>query len=239
MILQSRTPYDVFAHRTLPGTAPLNPDEWLLCDEVYAAQMQRRVCLINERPQDVLAVDESARPAAEELLDEALMALPEPFKQCDKRVLCPDGRQVNIDRTDPMRTLGLILQEDLCLMQKRDEEHVLTAAVLCFPASWQLSEKFRRPLIGIHDPVPDYGPDLAKRVQRLFNGIRVGRPLWRFNALRYADPELFQPRSESNPRPLNDPGGHPYLRSERQCLLRLPKTQAVVFSIHTYVLRPD
>jgi hypothetical protein len=28
----------------------------------------------------------------------------------------------------------------------------------------------------------------------------------------------------------------PYLRSERQCLLRLPKTRAIVFSIHTYVL---
>jgi hypothetical protein len=27
-----------------------------------------------------------------------------------------------------------------------------------------------------------------------------------------------------------------YLRSERQCLLRLPETRAVVFTIHTYVL---
>jgi hypothetical protein len=29
---------------------------------------------------------------------------------------------------------------------------------------------------------------------------------------------------------------YPYLRSERQCVLRLPKTRACVFSIHTYVL---
>ena len=28
----------------------------------------------------------------------------------------------------------------------------------------------------------------------------------------------------------------PYIRSERQCLVRLPKTGAVVFSIHTRVI---
>ena len=31
-------------------------------------------------------------------------------------------------------------------------------------------------------------------------------------------------------------GEAPFLRSERQCILRLPQSGAVVFSIHTYVL---
>ena len=31
-------------------------------------------------------------------------------------------------------------------------------------------------------------------------------------------------------------GDYPYLRSERQCVLRLPETRACVFSIHTYVM---
>jgi len=33
-----------------------------------------------------------------------------------------------------------------------------------------------------------------------------------------------------------DIGSAPYLRSERQSILRLPDTGAVVFSIHTYVV---
>ncbi|MCY4290646.1 MAG: DUF3445 domain-containing protein, partial [Roseovarius sp.] len=34
--------------------------------------------------------------------------------------------------------------------------------------------------------------------------------------------------------------GKKYLRSERQCILRMPKTRACIFSIHTYVLgNPD
>jgi len=31
----------------------------------------------------------------------------------------------------------------------------------------------------------------------------------------------------------------PFLRSERQCILRLPETEAVVFTIHTTVVRRD
>ncbi|HAW48781.1 MAG TPA: DUF3445 domain-containing protein, partial [Roseovarius sp.] len=58
------------------------------------------------------------------------------------------------------------------------------------------------------------------------------RPLWRFNALNYVDPVLHQPRSRVQPSETAD---LPYLRSERQCVLRLPRTRACVFSIHTYV----
>jgi hypothetical protein len=132
-----------------------------------------------------------------------------------------------------------LVQEDICILQKRGEEHVLTGAILCFPASWRLSEKFMRPLIDIHLPVDRYDENVARRVQRLFDGIQPGRPLWRYNALWYEDAELYQPRSAQEPRHIKDPGTAPYLRSERQTLLRLPQTQAVIFSIHTYVLAAE
>ena len=77
---------------------------------------------------------------------------------------------------------------------------------------------------------------MARRVQRLFDGVREGRPLWRFNALWYDDPTLFQPRPENAPRAAIDRSKAPYFRSERQSLVRLPQTGAVVFSIHTYVV---
>ena len=77
---------------------------------------------------------------------------------------------------------------------------------------------------------------MARRVQRLFDAIRPGRPLWRANAHFYDDPALFSPRSERDPRtPVRHPA--PYVRSERQCLLRLPDSGAVLFSIHTYLVR--
>ena len=93
-----------------------------------------------------------------------------------------------------------------------------------------------KPLLAIHVPVKDYDAGIARRVQRLFDGVQVGRPLWRFNALWYADPSLHQPRLERDPRPTSTPETQNYMRSELQSIYRLPETRAVVFSIHTTVM---
>ncbi|HMB12491.1 MAG TPA: DUF3445 domain-containing protein [Roseovarius sp.] len=235
-ILQQRLPYDVDAKRALPGIAPLNMADWLLVDEAFGAQMAERARLLQEQRDDVLAVTDGAGPAMAELLQYVLGWLAEygvGYDVSAKQVRRPDGVTVPIDRDDPMGTLGHLVQEDLCLLEKRGEEHVLSAAVLCFPASWRLAEKIGRPLTGIHVPVPEYDDALARRVQRLFDGVQVDRPLWRFNALNYADAVLHQPRSRIQPSETAD---LPYLRTERQCVLRLPETRACVFSIHSYVL---
>ncbi|MFV0515597.1 MAG: heme-dependent oxidative N-demethylase family protein [Jhaorihella sp.] len=232
-ILHTRLPYDPFAPRPLPGVQPLALDEWLLTDEAHAGQMALRDRLLANRRDAVLAMDESARPAARELLG---LVLSLAYPDAGSRVERPDGVGVHIDRGDPMGTLGRLVQEDLCILQKPGDEHVLTAATLCFPASWMLSEKFMRPLIGIHQPVDSYDSGIAARVQRLFDGVQPGRPLWRCNALWYDRPDLHQPRGEAERRKRADPAAAGWLRSERQCILRLPQTRAVVFSIHTYVL---
>ncbi|TMV06386.1 DUF3445 domain-containing protein [Ruegeria sediminis] len=232
-ILQKSIPYNPLTERPLPGIQPTAMDDWLQQDDAFAEQMAKRERLLSERRGEVLALHESAMPAALELLE---LVLAKTYPGAADQVTRADGIKVRIDRTKPLETLCLLVQEDFCILQKQEAEHVLTGAILCFPASWKLSEKFMRPLIGIHDPVASYDDDIAKRVQRLFDGIQPGRPLWRFNALWYEDAELFQPRSASAPRHVRERAGAKFLRSERQCLLRLPQSRAVVFSIHTYVL---
>lgn len=232
-ILQQELPYDVAAVRPLPGIRPLDMADWLLRDEAFAAQMAERERLLAARREEVLALDPAARTAALELLD---LVVAQAFPGAGDHVTRPDGVTVALDRTDPMGTLGRLAQEDFCILQKQGDEHVLTGAVLCFPASWTLREKFMRPLTTIHDPVDSYDQGMARRVQRLFDGVRVGQPLWRFNALWYVDPTLHQPRSVSDPRPRQTSGAAEFLRSERQTILRLPDSSAVVFAIHTFVV---
>ena len=128
-------------------------------------------------------------------------------------------------------TCGLLVQNDFCLMEKRNGQHVLSAAVLCFPANWRLLEKFMKPLVSIHIDVPEYSSEIEKRVNRIFDGIRVGQPMWRFNLLEYSDPTLYQPYRLSPDQAAS------YIRSERQTFLKLPETGAVVFGIHTFVLK--
>lgn len=213
------------------------PGDWLRVDEAYAGQMAERDALIAARPGVVHALDPGAVPAARELLEVVLADLPAlGFEVGLAEVRRPDGRLVGIDPGKPLLTLGRLCQNDFCLMEKRGEGHVLTGAILCFPASWTLAEKLLRPLIGIHRGVQAYDPDLARRVQRLFDAIRPGQALWRANALHYHDPQLHHPRLEAAPR-VKPAGLGGFIRSERQCFVRLPVSQAVVFSIHTYVIR--
>ena len=239
LILQNALPPEMSGETGLPGMAPAMPNDWLQVDEAYGAQMQRRLQLLETQRSDVLWMDPTAQTAAAEVLDEALGVLPSlGFTVTPTHVVCPDGRQVDIARDEPLLTLGQLVQEDICLMRKHGDEHVLVGAVLCFPASWRLAEKAGKPLIGIHAPVDEYDADVAKRVQRLFNAIRVGTPLWRFNKLWYDDAELHQPRSAhgSTRRIEPDHDAAPYIRSERQCLIRMPVSDVVVFSIHTFVV---
>lgn len=240
VILQDQIPYDITAPR-LPGVAPLELADWLIRDEAFADQMALRDELLATRREAVVAMTPPAQTAAEELLALVLDRLVQDsgYQITPDHVTRPDGVRVPLDRAEPLGTLGRLVQEDLCLMQRAEGqgEHVLTGAVLCFPAGWLLSEKLGRPLIRIHKPVEAYDDTLARRVQRLFDGVQVGRPLWRFNALRYVDPTLFQPRAEGVPK-YGTPEARRFIRSERQTILRLPETRAVVFGIHTFVV-PD
>ncbi len=236
VILQQIIPYNPLAANPLPGIKPADPRNWLHRDDAFDAQLQRRAELLAQRKSDVLALSSEALKSAQELLE---LVLKQAYPDASDQVSRPDGTVVELDWSRPLETLCLLVQEDFCILQKIGDEHVLTGAILCFPASWMLSEKFMRPLIAIHDSVDAYDPNIARRVQRLFDGIQPDRPLWRFNALWYPDAELFQPRSITQRRPPQNQDTARYLRSERQTLLRLPQTGAVVFAIHTYVMAAE
>lgn len=241
-ILQSHLaemPWMQPATARLPGIQPAAPGDWLRVDDAFAAQMALRDRLIAEIPDKVHGLLPRAEAAAQELLALVLGVLPDiaGYLVTPDWVTRPDGVRVPLDHSAPLLTLGRLVQEDFALHLPQGQEHALTAAILCFPASWTLAEKIGRPLSAIHTPVAVYDSDLARRVQRMFTALRPGQILWRANALLYADPSLFHPRLENAPR--ERVGERKYLRSERQCLLKLPDSGAVVFSIHTTVVHID
>lgn len=239
-ILQSRLPYTPWldpALRRLPGIQPVAAGEWLQFDDAYVAQLAEKKRLIDERAGDVLALDAGATAAAEELLLRVVEELrgQDGFNVSGDAVMRPDGVVVSLDISHPLQTLSQLVQEDFCILQKQGDEHVLTGALLCFPASWTLAEKFLQPLTLIHVPVDSYDGDMAKRVQRMFDMVRPDQPLWRANALFYIDPTLYQPRRGDDAR-VKSGTRTPFIRSERQTILRLAKSDALVFSIHTYLV---
>lgn len=229
------------ATRRLPGTVPVAPQDWLMADGAYAGQMALRDQLIASRPDSVLAMAPQALPAAQELLRMILPLLPalgHRLAPDQRSVTRPDGVTVPLDHNRPMATLGRLTAEDLCLMQRPEgaDQHILTAAALCFPAGWRLDQKFLQPMTRIHAPVARYDEDVARRVQRLLDGVQPGRGLMRGTA-HWTDAPLHHPLSEDEKA--LPPGDTPLIRVERQCLFRLPDSRAVVFSIHTSIVTPQ
>ncbi len=241
-------PFDSAQTARLPGTRPEDPARLIVIDEAYGAQMRLRDRLIAEKRAQVVGALDAAAPAVAELCDTVLARLDArgDFLRDVNAMRRPDGVAVRLDRASPeatLATLGRLVTEDLCLMAKRpgEAEHRLVAGVLCFPSLWTLHEKLGMGLSRIHAPVPVYGAGLAARVQRLFDALPAGRMLVRFNALSPDTPALHTPRTEAEaqatyaPPPETGDAGR-WLRSERQCLLRLPRTGAVLFSIQTRML---
>lgn len=239
-ILQPAIPSDQRAQAAarLPAMRLLDPADWLRVDPAFGAQLAEKARLIAQRRGDVIAALPQSGPALAELLEtvrDALDARPD-FIVSGADVQRPDGRRVTIDPADPLGSLARLLQEDVCLLERHGDDHVLTAAAVCFPSSWTLAEKIGRPMSAIHAPVAAYDAQVAARVQRMFDHLAAGRILWRANLLAHDDPDLFHARRMGDARPAV-PARSRYERSERQTLRRMPKSGALVFTIHTTVAR--
>lgn len=227
MTVLERPPYLPFMEPRLsrpPGLMPLDPAEWFVIHADFAAQMAYRDRLIAEKTETVLAAAAGRAGGG-------------------GGTVAGGGRGGRGAAGLPRRgrgghPAGRLVADDLCLLMPdaASGKYRLVGAVLCFPSRWRLADKVGRPVTMIHDPVPDYAEELARRVNRVFEAMRVGRTLWRVNWLVHPTPELHLPLElEAKSEPLGDPREGLWLRTERQTLLRLPRTGAVVFGIKTSV----
>lgn len=192
--------------------------DWLTQSDTYDAQMAYRRALMTEKREVVFQSTPEADAACAELRD----------------MICVEGDHPKSEKLHPLLNAASHVQEDLCVLQKIGEEHILTAAVMCFPSSWDVRQKIGRSISSIHAPVPEF-IEVENIVERMLSAIRVEQPLGRANFLIYTDPELHQPRGEGIAKPI-DPTAPRYIRVERQIFRRLPKSLAVIFAIHTYIV---
>ncbi len=237
-ILHTDLPYKPWmspATNRLPGIQPVGSPQWIERDDMFNLQIGYRDWLVTHHKDRVINYGHANIAVMDELYQTILTGLDDTYQIKQNSIIRPDGFDVPTN-THPMDCLARLIQEDLLILEKHQDGYILSGGILCFPASWTLSEKVGKPLDRIHQPVRSYDSSMAKRVDRLFTGIRVGHPLWRANYLLYETADLHQPRREAEQKPTLNPG---FVRVEKQTLFRLPETQAVIFGIHSYVARLD
>lgn len=117
-----------------------------------------------------------------------------------------------------------------------DGGYRLAAASLCFPSSWSLAEKFSRSMFEIHEDVPGFNNSrMGQMVARLFDNLKAGQLVGRFNWSVYPDAGLHHPE----PRQVQIDGvgnalARLFIRVERQTLRRLPGSGDILFTIKVY-----
>jgi len=141
----------------------------------------------------------------------------------------------------PLEAAAARVSDDLCLLQRgQDGLWRLEAASLVAPTFWLLSEKAGQPLSGLHEPVPDANPGLVTRIVRMFDALRPGQVLERFNWTVQAGPARFTPdaaplKALAKATPDADALDVLHLRVERQTISKLPESGLLLFTIRIAV----
>ena len=207
-----------------PGLKPIAPENWLFPDtEAHALEGKR--ALMRARRSEVYGARDGSELATLELA---------------AAVHGVAGPAVG-DWASALEGAASAVSDDLCVLIKYGEgQWRLEAASLCAPSFWRLSEKLGEPLGGLHGPVPGANPGMVSRIHRMFDALRPGQVLERFNWTVQPGTDRFTPSQEAfkavaagmdEARALDGL----WLRVERQTISKLAETGAVVFTIRVAI----
>lgn len=227
------------------GLSALDPDKWLEPGDDLARYLAEKDRLLATRYDEVFRAEDDSLAASREAL--ALIARHLETRHSD--IYRRDGNRLRfLDRAvalddpavPPLLTAGMLIEDDLAILIKREDRWHLAAGFIAFPSSWSLAEKAGRPMEEVHADVPGFsaGTRNAALVARIFDNLKPGLPAERFNwSFKGAD-ALAMPVSKHLPedpfRPIR-PIAANFMRVERQTLTRMPETGAILFTIRIYM----
>ena len=211
---------DNFRHRL--GTFPVEIANWLPRDAESEITIQLKKKLLSTRRTEVVGL----QPGGEDVAQEAAMLVSQWA-----------GVELSGTGIDALAEASLLVADDLAVLQPVKspdgaDQMLLTAAVVCCPSRWMLSEKMGQDMLAIHAPVAKYAEHVGAAVDTYFERITAEKTVWRSNWIIQDHPALFQPQIPS--APLVKSPDQLWIRMERQTLRRLPKTGGILFTIRGY-----
>ena len=136
----------------------------------------------------------------------------------------------------PLDAAARLVPEDLVLMVERDGRLVFGAGSVCFPNRWDLRSKIGLPLADVHAPVALLNEQLQGPIDRFFERLTPERSFWRLGWGVLDTADWYTPTDGPRPLDRTTPNSADlYLRVERETLRRFAGSNAVLFTIRTYV----
>lgn len=207
-----------------PGLKPIAPESWLYPDTETHVLDEKRALMATRRG-DVFGARDGSELAALELA---------------AAVHGVAGPAVGA-WTSALEGAASAVSDDLCVLIK-DGAGLwrLEAASLCAPTFWRLDEKLGEPLGGLHGPVPGANPGMVGRIHRMFDALRPGQVLERFNWTVQPGTDRFTPsqtgfKAVAAGMDEADALDALWLRVERQTISKLQISGAVVFTIRVAI----
>ncbi|NQU37998.1 MAG: DUF3445 domain-containing protein [Actinobacteria bacterium] len=235
-------PLDGREFRWSVGTRPIPESEWLEVSATTTKVMAEKADLLARIPAEVVVSEAGTEDACNELLENVLahlqMFAPDRFAVSSDEKTLRDrllGREVTLRNEPAVSVLGQLVAEDFCLLEPKGEAWAMTAATVCFPSRWRLSDKLGQDLADIHQPVPGYESRIGGAVEALFNRLTPENIVSRSNWTLLNTNERHLPTAESSPKvPVMADLG--WVRIERQTIRKLADSGAIVFTILTRVI---
>jgi len=196
-----------------PNLRPIPESRWLIPDTEKSDWLPSKRVMMASRPHDTIQ-GETDGPAARELLSLVGEAV---------------GESPHHSWENALEAAASIVSDDLCLLERDEEgDWVLIAGAVAAPTFWWLEDQIGLTLAGLHEPVPGGAPGLSRRINRIFDHLKPGRVLERFNWTIQANGVRFAP---DRPRADTATPDDLHLRVERQTIRKLPETEAICFTI--------
>jgi hypothetical protein len=129
--------------------------------------------------------------------------------------------------------LGESWEPDFILLHRDGNgAYCVAGGCLCFPSSWSLQEKIGHPMEFVHGPVPGLNAELGQQINAFLSKMKPGLAWQRMNWGLSVSSELNHHPARNVPPLQNSTNPKSvYLRLEHQALIKLPRTQGVLFAI--------
>lgn len=237
------------------GLRPMRPEQWLLLGTEHAQRMrEKRARLDGQREFFYRALPESL-PAQRELRQMVARHLArdhagsfEKNGSVIRSLLTGQALDLDDDTPEPLLQISYLVEEDFMLLEQRQETLRITAASNAYSSSGRLASSVGQDMRWAHAPVPNLTEKLGGRIDRVLGSIQPSTPCERFNwqitplATVFFPPHDPHAANAAAAREVfaalrDDParaGELLWMRVERQTLRRLPESNAVAFSLHTF-----